>query len=99
MNKDQSRNYFTYVKKNMVIDDLADRARSNKLQPAEIQGGTFTITNLGNFGNIAGTPVINQPEVAILAAGAIQKKPAVVETPKGDAIGIRHIMILSFHVR
>ena len=78
-----------------TVNDLADRARSNKLQPAEIQGGTFTVTNLGNFGNIAGTPVINQPEVAILAVGAIRKKPAVVETPQGDAIGIRQIMILS----
>jgi 2-oxoglutarate dehydrogenase E2 component (dihydrolipoamide succinyltransferase) len=77
------------------VNDLAGRARSNKLQPAEIQGGTFTITNLGNFGNIAGTPVINQPEVAILAVGAIQKKPAVVETPEGDAIGIRQMVILS----
>jgi len=78
-----------------AVNDLAGRARSNKLRPAEIQGGTFTVTNLGNFGNIAGTPVINQPEVAILAVGAIRKKPAVVETPRGDAIGIRQIMILS----
>ncbi len=78
-----------------AVNDLADRARSNKLRPAEIQGGTFTVTNLGNFGNIAGTPVINQPEVAILAVGAIQKKPAVVDTPQGDAIGIRQILILS----
>jgi 2-oxoglutarate dehydrogenase E2 component (dihydrolipoamide succinyltransferase) len=78
-----------------AVNDMADRARSNKLRPAEIQGGTFTVTNLGNFGNIAGTPVINQPEVAILAVGAIQKKPAVVETPQGDAIGIRQMMILS----
>jgi len=78
-----------------AVNDLADRARSDKLLPAEIQGGTFTVTNLGNFGNIAGTPVINQPEVAILAVGAIQKKPAVVETPQGDAVGIRQIMILS----
>jgi 2-oxoglutarate dehydrogenase E2 component (dihydrolipoamide succinyltransferase) len=78
-----------------AVNDLADRARSNKLQPAETRGGTFTVTNLGNFGNIAGTPVINQPEVAILAVGAIQKKPAVIETPKGEAIGIRQMMILS----
>lgn len=77
------------------VNDLAHRARNNELRPAEIQGGTFTVTNLGNFGNIAGTPVINQPEVAILAVGAIQKKPAVVETPQGDALGIRQIMILS----
>ena len=78
-----------------AVNDLANRARSNKLRPAEIQGGTFTVTNLGNFGNIAGTPVINQPEVAILAVGAIRKKPSVVETPQGDAIGIRQMMILS----
>jgi len=78
-----------------AVNDMADRARSNKLRPAEIQGGTFTVTNLGNFGNIAGTPVINQPEVAILAVGAIQKKPAVIETAQGDAIGIRQMMILS----
>ena len=78
-----------------AVNDLADRARAGKLQPAEIQGGTFTVTNLGNFGNIAGTPVINQPEVAILAVGAIQKKPAVIETPRGEAIGIRQMMILS----
>lgn len=78
-----------------AVNDLADRARRNELLPTEIQGGTFTVTNLANFGNIAGTPVINQPEVAILAVGAIQKKPAVIETPQGDAFGIRQIMILS----
>ena len=77
------------------VNDLAKRARENKLLPDEIQGGTFTITNLGSFGNIAGTPIINQPEVAILALGAIVKKPAVIETPLGDTVGIRHKMILS----
>ena len=77
------------------VNDLATRARSNKLKPDEIQGGTFTITNMGTFGNITGTPIINQPEVAILAIGAIKKKPAVIETPQGDSIGIRHLMILS----
>jgi 2-oxoglutarate dehydrogenase E2 component (dihydrolipoamide succinyltransferase) len=77
------------------VNDLAERARSNALLPSEIQGGTFTVTNLGNFGNIAGTPVINQPEVAILAVGAIQKKPAVVQTPQGEAFGLRQILILS----
>ena len=77
------------------VNDLANRARNNKLKPDEIQGGTFTITNLGTFGNITGTPIINQPEVAILAVGAIKKKPAVIETPQGDSIGIRHLMILS----
>jgi len=78
-----------------AVNDLANRARNNKLKPDEIQGGTFTITNLGTFGNITGTPIINQPEVAILAVGAIKKKPAVIETPQGDTIGIRHLMILS----
>ena len=77
------------------VNDLADRARNNKLQPDEIKGSTFTITNLGAFGSTTGTPIINQPEVAILAIGAIKKKPAVIETPHGDTIGIRHIMVLS----
>lgn len=77
------------------VNDLAGRARNNKLKPNEIQGSTFTITNVGTFNNITGTPVINQPEVAILSLGAIKKKPAVIETPQGDAIGIRQIMILS----
>jgi len=78
-----------------AINDLANRARNNKLKPDEIQGGTFTITNMGTFGNITGTPIINQPEVAILAVGAIKKKPAVIETPQGDLIGIRHLMVMS----
>ncbi|HYX05322.1 MAG TPA: dihydrolipoamide acetyltransferase family protein [Bacteroidales bacterium] len=77
------------------VNSLARRARENKLLPQEVKGGTFTLTNLGAFGNISGTPVINQPEVAILATGAIKKKPAVVSTPEGDTIGIRHIMVLS----
>lgn len=77
------------------VNDLAARARANKLQPDEIQGGTFTISNVGNFGNIMGTPIINQPQVAILAVGSIKKKPAVIETPQGDLIGIRHFMFLS----
>jgi 2-oxoglutarate dehydrogenase E2 component (dihydrolipoamide succinyltransferase) len=78
-----------------TVNDLAGRARKNKLLPPEIQGGTFTVTNLGQFGNISGTPVINQPEVAILAVGTIRKVPAVVQTPDGDAIGIRHMAVLS----
>lgn len=78
-----------------ATNDLAKRARNNNLKPEEIKGGTYTITNLGSFGNIAGTPIINQPEVAILAIGAIVKKPAVIETPQGDLLGIRHKMILS----
>ena len=77
------------------MNDLAARARANKLQPDEIQGGTYTITNVGSFGNVMGTPIINQPQVAIMAVGAIKKKPAVIETPQGDAIGIRHMMFLS----
>lgn len=77
------------------VNDLASRARDNKLKPDEIQGGTFTITNFGTFGNTTGTPIINQPQVAILGIGAIVKKPAVIETPAGDAIAIRHKMILS----
>ncbi len=77
------------------VNDLAGRARSNKLQPDEIQDGTFTITNFGSFDSLTGTPIINQPQVAILGVGAIRKQPAVIETPDGDFIGIRHIMILS----
>ncbi len=77
------------------VNDKANRARKNQLKPDEIQGGTFTITNVGTFGNIMGTPIINQPQVAILATGAIQKKPAVIETEFGDVIAIRHMMFLS----
>ena len=78
-----------------AVNDLASRARAGKLKPEEIQGGTFTITNVGTFGNVMGTPIINQPQVAILAVGAIRKKPGVVETPYGDLIAIRHYMFLS----
>ena len=78
-----------------TVNDLANRARNNQLKPDEIQGGTFTLTNVGSFGNVMGTPIINQPQVAILAVGAIKKKPAVIETPHGDLIGIRHMMFLS----
>ena len=77
------------------VNDLANRARENKLTPDEISGGTFTLTNVGSFGNVMGTPIINQPQVAILAVGAIRKKPVVTETPQGDFIGIRHMMFLS----
>lgn len=77
------------------VNDLANRARINKLTPDEIQGGTYTVTNVGTFGNVMGTPIINQPQCAILALGAIRKKPAVIETPQGDLIGIRHMMFLS----
>ncbi len=77
------------------VNDLANRARAGKLKPDEISGGTYTITNVGTFGNVMGTPIINQPQVAVLAVGAIKKKPAVIETPHGDLIGIRHFMFLS----
>jgi 2-oxoglutarate dehydrogenase E2 component (dihydrolipoamide succinyltransferase) len=77
------------------VNDFATRARANKLQPDEIQGGTFTLTNVGNFGNVMGTPIILQPQVAILAVGTIKKKPAVIETPQGDMIGVRQFMFLS----
>ena len=77
------------------VNDLATRARANKLSPDEIQGGTFTLTNVGGFGNVMGTPIILQPQVAILAVGTIKKKPAVIETPQGDVIAIRHFMFLS----
>ncbi len=77
------------------VNDLANRARANKLKPDEIQGGTYTVTNVGTFGSIMGTPIINQPQVGILALGAIRKVPAVIETPDGDFIGIRYKMFLS----
>lgn len=77
------------------VNDLANRARLNQLKPDDIQGGTYTVTNVGTFGSIMGTPIINQPQVAILALGAIRKVPAVVETPAGDYIGIRYRMFLS----
>ena len=78
-----------------AVNDLAGRARDNKLKPDEIAGGTFTVTNFGSYNNLAGTPIINQPQAAILGTGAVRKMPAVLETPDGDVIAIRHIMILS----
>ncbi len=79
-----------------AIDDLARRARNKQLMPDELQGGTFTITNIGSLGSLMGTPIINQPQVAILATGAIKKRPVVIEVPKiGDTIAIRHMMYLS----
>ena len=77
------------------VNDLAQRARASNLDPDDIQGGTITMTNVGTFGNVMGTPIINQPQVAIMAAGAIRKKPAVLETEYGDVIAIRHMMFLS----
>jgi 2-oxoglutarate dehydrogenase E2 component (dihydrolipoamide succinyltransferase) len=78
-----------------AVNDLAERARNNKLKPDEITGGTFTITNFGSYNNLAGTPIINQPQAAILGTGVVKKTPAVIETPDGDMIAIRQIMILS----
>ncbi len=78
-----------------LVNDLANRARTNQLKPDEIQGGTFTLTNVGTFGNVMGTPIINQPQVAIMAMGAIRKKPAVLETEYGDVIAVRQMMFLS----
>jgi 2-oxoglutarate dehydrogenase E2 component (dihydrolipoamide succinyltransferase) len=78
-----------------TVNELANNARNNKLKPEDIQGGTYTVTNVGTFGNVMGTPIINQPQVAILALGAIRKVAAVIETPDGDFIGIRHKMFLS----
>ncbi|NND76799.1 MAG: 2-oxo acid dehydrogenase subunit E2 [Flavobacteriales bacterium] len=77
------------------VNELALKARTNKLSPDDIHGGTYTVTNVGTFGNVMGTPIINQPQCAILALGAIRKKPAVIETEQGDYIGIRHMMFLS----
>jgi len=77
------------------VNDLANRARNNKLNPDDIQGGTYTVTNVGTFGSIMGTPIINQPQVGILALGAIRKVPAVIETEEGDFIGIRYKMFMS----
>jgi 2-oxoglutarate dehydrogenase E2 component (dihydrolipoamide succinyltransferase) len=78
-----------------AVNDLAARARANKLTPDEISGGTYTLTNVGSFGNVMGTPIINQPQVAIMAVGAIRKMPSVIETADGDMIAIRHKMYLS----
>ena len=78
-----------------IVNDLAKRARENKLKADDLSGGTFSVSNVGSFGNVMGTPIIMQPQVAILALGAVQKKPAVIETPYGDAIAIRHKMFLS----
>ena len=77
------------------VNDLANRAKLSQLKPDEISGGTYTVSNVGTFGNVMGTPIINQPQSAILALGAIKKKPAIIETEAGDSIGIRHLMFLS----
>jgi 2-oxoglutarate dehydrogenase E2 component (dihydrolipoamide succinyltransferase) len=77
------------------VNSLANSARNNKLKPDDTAGGTFTLTNVGTFGSLMGTPIINQPQVAILAVGAIKKRPVVIETEQGDSIAIRHMMYLS----
>lgn len=77
------------------VNDLAKRARANKLTADDLADGTYTVSNVGSFGNVMGTPIILQPQAAILALGAVQKKPAVIETPQGDTLGIRHMMFLS----
>jgi len=91
--KDADRLNLTGLTK--AVNEMANNARNNSLSPEDIQGGTYTVTNVGTFGNVMGTPIINQPQVAILALGAIRKVPAVIETPEGDFIGIRHKMFLS----
>ncbi|MBT8218593.1 MAG: 2-oxo acid dehydrogenase subunit E2 [Bacteroidia bacterium] len=91
----KNADYLNLVGLAKTVNDLAARARANELNPDEIQGGTFTLTNVGTFGSMMGTPIINQPQVAILAVGAIRKKPVVLETENGDVIGIRHMMIMS----
>jgi 2-oxoglutarate dehydrogenase E2 component (dihydrolipoamide succinyltransferase) len=91
--KDADRLSLTGLTK--AVNEMANNARNNNLKPEDIQGGTYTVTNVGTFGNVMGTPIINQPQVAILALGAIRKVPAVIETPEGDFIGIRHKMFLS----
>lgn len=78
-----------------AVNDLGNRAKTGKLKPDDTQGGTYTVTNVGTFGSVFGTPIINQPQVGILALGAIRKVPAVIETPEGDFIGIRQKMFLS----
>ena len=91
----KNADHFNLVGLAKAVNDLAKRSRNNALRPDEVQDGTYTFTNIGNFGSIMGTPIINQPQVGILAIGAIRKMPAVIETPEGDFIGIRHKVILS----
>ena len=88
-------NQLSIVGLSKAVNDLANNARQNQLKPSDTQDGTFTVTNVGTFGSIMGTPIINQPQVAVLALGAIKKRPVVIETPSGDAILVRHMMYLS----
>jgi 2-oxoglutarate dehydrogenase E2 component (dihydrolipoamide succinyltransferase) len=91
----KNADYLNLVGLSKSVNSLADNARNNRLKPDDTNGGTFTLTNVGTFGSLMGTPIINQPQVAILAVGAIKKRPVVLETAEGDAIGIRHMMYLS----
>lgn len=91
----KNADYYNLVGLTKQVNRLSDNARNNKLGPADIEGGTFTLSNVGTFGNLMGTPIINQPQLAILATGSIKKKPVVIETPTGDTIGIRQMMFLS----
>jgi 2-oxoglutarate dehydrogenase E2 component (dihydrolipoamide succinyltransferase) len=88
-------NQLNIVGLSKAVNGLADAARNNRLKPDDTTGGTFTLTNVGTFGSLMGTPIISQPQVAILAVGAIKKRPMVIETKEGDTIGIRHMMYLS----
>ncbi len=91
----RNADYLNLVGLSKQVNTMADNARNNRLRPDDTQGGTFTLTNVGTFGSLMGTPIINQPQVAIMAVGAIKKRPVVIETPQGDTIGIRHMMYLS----
>ena len=91
----RNADYLNLVGLSKTVNTLAENARSNKLKPDDTTGGTFTLTNVGTFGSLMGTPIINQPQVAIMAVGAIKKRPVVIETEQGDTIGIRHMMYLS----
>lgn len=91
----RNADYLNLVGLSKQVNTLADNARNNRLRPDDTNGGTFTFTNVGTFGSLMGTPIINQPQVAIMAVGAIKKRPVVIETEHGDTIGIRHMMYLS----
>jgi 2-oxoglutarate dehydrogenase E2 component (dihydrolipoamide succinyltransferase) len=91
----KNADYLNLVGLSKQVNTLADNARNNRLKPDDTSGGTFTITNVGTFGSLMGTPIINQPQVAILALGVIKKRPMVIETSQGDSIGIRYMMYLS----
>ena len=91
----KNADYLNLVGLSKSVNTLADSARNNKLRPDDTTGGTFTLTNVGTFGSLMGTPIINQPQVAIMAVGAIKKRPVVIETEQGDTIGIRHMMYIS----